>query len=104
MTRFLCLTILLSPATGGLTFTRDSAAPGTWTESFDDETAFDQHWGACGWHPDGKTSSKKEDRPLWWVIKDGTLQANTSRGVRSQHGERGRPRYFDDVRFGPILP
>ncbi|MFN7562265.1 MAG: family 16 glycoside hydrolase [Prosthecobacter sp.] len=52
-----------------------------WTESFDSEAAFDANWGAYGWHPDGKTSAKKEDRPLWWQIINGELQANTSPGV-----------------------
>lgn len=52
-----------------------------WTESFDSEAAFDANWGAYGWHPDGKTSAKKEDRPLWWQIMNGELQANTSPGV-----------------------
>jgi hypothetical protein len=52
-----------------------------WTESFDSEAAFDANWGAYGWHPDGKTSAKKEDRPLWWEIMNGELQANTSPGV-----------------------
>jgi hypothetical protein len=52
-----------------------------WTETFDSETAFDARWGAYGWYPDGKTSSKKEDRKLWWEIINGELQANTTPGV-----------------------
>lgn len=43
----------------------DKADLTRWTETFDSEPAFDANWGAYGWLPDGKTSSKKEDRPLW---------------------------------------
>jgi hypothetical protein len=52
-----------------------------WTENFCDEAAFDSNWGAYGWLPDGKTSSRKEDRKLWWELVDGALRARTSPGV-----------------------
>lgn len=52
-----------------------------WKEDFSDEAAFDASWGAYGWLPDGKTSSRKEDRKLWWELVDGALRARTSPGV-----------------------
>jgi hypothetical protein len=52
-----------------------------WSETFDSEAAFDANWGAYGWLPDGKTSSRKEDRKLWWELVDGALRARTSPGV-----------------------
>ena len=52
-----------------------------WVENFCDEAAFDSNWGAYGWLPDGKTSSRKEDRKLWWELVDGALRARTSPGV-----------------------
>lgn len=81
MQRSLPLILLLFTHAGILTFAQEKSDLTRWTEDFASEAAFDAAWGAYGWHPDGKTSSKKEDRPLWWEIKDGTLQANTSPGV-----------------------
>ncbi len=52
-----------------------------WSETFDSEATFDANWGAYGWLPDGKTSSRKEDRKLWWELVDGALRARTSPGV-----------------------
>jgi len=72
----LCLFSLASLATA-----QDKPDLTRWTESFDSEQGFDASWAAYGWHPDGKTSSKKEDRPLWWELIKGELQANTSPGV-----------------------
>lgn len=62
-------------------FAQDKPDLKNWTERFDNETAFDQHWGAYGWHPDGKTSAKKEDRPLWWQLIDGSLRSSNPPGV-----------------------
>jgi len=81
MKKSLALILSFLAPFGFLTFAEETPDPTRWTENFDSESAFDAAWGAYGWHPDGKTSSKKEDRPLWWEIKDGTLQANTSPGV-----------------------
>ena len=66
---------------GSLAVAADAPDLTRWTETFDSEAAFDASWGAYGWLPDGKTSSKKEDRPLWWELVDGTLRARTSPGV-----------------------
>lgn len=74
--RILLLTILCTAA-----FAQEKPDLTRWTEAFDSEATFDANWGAYGWHPDGKTSSKKEDRPLWWELVKGQLQANTSPGV-----------------------
>ena len=52
-----------------------------WTESFGSEESFDANWSAYGWLPDGKTSAKKEDRPLWWELINSELRARTSPGV-----------------------